>query len=31
VVLHFMVESWSKIGPASATLDAYRVPADDED
>jgi phosphohistidine phosphatase len=31
VALTFKAESWSRIGPANATLDAYRVPADDED
>ncbi|MFM7347369.1 MAG: SixA phosphatase family protein [Tagaea sp.] len=31
VALRFMTESWAKIGPANATLDAYRIPADDED
>lgn len=31
VALRFMAESWAKIGPANATLEAYRIPADDED
>jgi phosphohistidine phosphatase len=31
VALTFKAESWTRIGPANATLDAYRVPADDED
>lgn len=30
VALRFMAESWARIGPANATLDAYRIPADEE-
>jgi phosphohistidine phosphatase len=31
VALTFKAESWARIGPANATLDAYRIPADGED
>ncbi len=31
VALRFDCDSWAKIGAANATLDAYRIPADDPD
>lgn len=31
VALRFACERWAQIGPARATLDAYRIPADDAD
>jgi phosphohistidine phosphatase len=31
VALRFTAASWATIGPANATLEAYRIPADDED
>jgi phosphohistidine phosphatase len=31
VALRFVSENWGRIGPANATLEAYRIPADEED